>query len=369
MKIAQISHCYKPVVGGQQVYIQNLIEVLNQAGHESLVFQPDRGVKADDVRSVFRAKGIPRLVPGSESHLFDFFLRLFHQKEIAAHDVTIAHYALHAVGQKARADRTVVLSHGVEWNKNLVSRDDRKRYDAAKFCLGKYPHVVNDTDYLRTLGMDVKAAEGYFEEVSPNVWFVPNCVDGNRFKKVEPHESLRDKKVILVPRQITPDRGIDVAIDAFRLIADKDPELEMCILGNCGKMTGYRQTLDEMITKYGLEERVYFVPGVPNEEMPKWYSGSVLTLIPTLRREGTSLSALEAMSCGIPTVSTNVCGLADLPTAQCGPNPQKIADLMLETLADAEVVGKRQQEAVHQTFNLENWGEAWLSVVEKVASE
>ena len=365
MRLAHISQCYKPIIGGQEVYISNLQKVLKGSGINGDVFQPYKGVKDDDVKPVFRLRVVPRFIHGSEAHLFNFFLRLLHQRDLDAYDVIIAHYALHAWPQRQHSEKTIVLSHGVEWHLENQTWDDKKREKSAKLCFDRFPHVVNDTHYLRHLGLDAPAGQNCFKEISPRKWFIPNCVDGQRFCKGPAHPSLEGRKTILVPRQMTADKGIDLAIRAFRHLADDDDELEMCLLGR--KHSGeYIQHIDKLIVDLALSEKVYFAPNVANDEMPTWYNGSVVTVIPTLRREGTSLSALESMSCGVATVSTNVAGLADLPTVQCDPDEHALAKAIQNTIKDAESTALDQQRKVHETFNMGNWADAWLKVIRSV---
>lgn len=367
MRLAHISHCYKPIIGGQEVYIDNLQKVLAGAGIHGDVFQPDRGVRDTDVKPVFRMRVVPRFIKGSEAHLFDFFLNRKHTKALAEYDVIISHYALHAWAQRKHAQKTIVLSHGVEWHQENQTWDDKKRETTAKKCFELFPHVVNDTHYLRCHGLDIPAGEKYFEEVAPGKWFIPNCVDGDRFCAGPAHPSLKGRKIILVPRQMVVDRGIDLAIKAFCHLAEEDPELEMCLLGK-RRPGPYINMLDKLIEDRGLSNRVYFAENVANEDMPAWYNGALVTVIPTLRREGTSLSALESMSCGVATVSTNVAGLADLPTVQCDPEEFALAEAIRHTLADRANIAIKQQQKVRETFNMNNWSDAWLHVVKRVAN-
>jgi len=362
MKLAHISHCYKPVIGGQEVYIENLQKVFADTGIQGDVFQPDRGVRDDGVKPVFRMRVIPRFVHGAEAHLFKFFLNLFHRNELKHYDVIIAHYALNAWPLRRMAEKTIVLSHGVEWHLENQTWDDKKRALAAKRCFNLFPHVVNDTHYLRHHGLDIGPGENCFQQVAPGKWFIPNCVDHQRFCKGAGHPTLENKKVILVPRQMVEDRGIHLAIDAFKLLADEDADLEMCLLGK-RRPGPYIDKLDKMILELELSEKVYFAQDVKNEEMPAWYNGATITVIPTLRREGTSLSALESMSCGTATVSTNVAGLADLPTVKCDPDAESLADAIRNTLKNKENIAELQQRKVQDVFNMDNWAKAWLKVI------
>ena len=254
----------------------------------------------------------------------------------------------------------------MEWHQDNQNWDDKKRERAAQLCFDRFPHVVNDTHYLRCRGLNAPVGENYFKEVAPGKWFIPNCVDGNRFCSGPGHASLKGRQVILVPRQLVVDRGIDLAIKAFKHFSESNTDLELCLLGK-RRPGPYIDSIDQLIIDLELSEKVYFAENVPNEEMPAWYNGSLMTLIPTLRREGTSLSALESMSCGVATVSTNVAGLADLPTVQCDPDEIALADAMQSTFENRNVIGKRQQEKVHETFSMKNWEDAWLRVIRSVA--
>lgn len=365
MKLAHISTCYKPIVGGQEVYIKNLQEVLKNDGVEAVVYQPDRGARDVDVIPVWRMKGFPRLIPGSDGQMFNVCLKMFHGRELNQYDVIISHYALHAWPLRKYAKKTIVLSHGVEWHIENQTWNDRQREGSARKCLDGFTHVVNDTHYLRHFGYDVKPAEGFFTEVSPGKWFIPNCVDTDYFCPGEGHQTLKGKRVILVPRQMVPDRGIDLAIKAFAEVLKQDNSLEMCLLGN--KPSGdYVTYLDQLIVDLNLSEKVYFSKGVANAEMLTWYNGALVTVIPTLRREGTSLSALESMSCGVATVSTNVAGLADLPTVQCEPEKNALAKAIFDTVKNREKIGERQRAEVLKTFNMKNWAAAWLKVISSI---
>lgn len=364
MKIAQISTHYRPVIGGQEVYITNLNRVLVEAGHQSLVYQLHRGERGADAVCFPRVLGVSRYVAGFEYRWLNALATLLRPKRLFGADAIISHYAVHARPLAEVAKKTVVLSHGVEWNTENQGSFDRWREANARWCLSRFVHVLNDTHYLRYLGIDAEPGQGCFTEVKPGKWFVPNCVDTDHFSPGSGMPEYVGKKVILVPRQMVVDRGIHLAIEAFGMLAESDSAVEMCLLGKRWKPQGeYIRKLDRMISEAGLEERVYFRDPVPNGEMPEWYRSAAVTLIPTLRREGTSLSALESMACGTATVSTNVVGLADLPTRQCPANAEALAQVLQDVLTDRERIGADQRCVVSEVFNMRNWGRAWLEVL------
>lgn len=366
MKVAQVSQHYLPMIGGQEVYIDNLVGVFREAGIESQVFQPDRGVRRADIITVPRVPGLGRIIDGSEPYVFNLLLGLTQLNRLAEADVVIAHYAFSAWALGRLAKKTIILSHGVDWHTEGMTWDDKVHEHVARARLQGWPHVVNDTHYLRHFGFDVPPATGFFTEVVPNKWFIPNCVDTRYFAPNKGLPELRSRAILLVPRQVTPDRGIHLAIEAFRPVWEMNPELTLLVLGKI-RLGPYYRSCVELARRLGIEKQVVFQDNVENSRMPDYFSSSLLTIIPTLRREGTSLSALESMACGTATVSTNVAGLADLPTVQCDPTPTALATAINATLGDRERIGAQQRTTVSQQFNIEKWAEAWLRVVRTIA--
>ena len=368
MKIAQVTQHYLPVVGGQEVYIENLNRIFSEAGWKTEIFQPSRDIRSPNVVNVFRIPKIGGIITGAEPYVFNFFLRMGHLRQLNEADVIISHYAFHAIPLRSLAHKTIVLSHGVEWHLENMTWDDRAHERRARACFNEFVHVVNDTHYLRHLGLDIPPARGFFTEVAPGKWFIPNCVDTTRFSRTEGLPDLLARPSILVPRQICEDRGILLAIEAFRHILDSHPNLTLHLLGKIrpGK---YIESCRRLVQQLGLSDNVVFQDHVSNGTMADYYSSSLLTLIPTLRREGTSLSALESMACGTATVSTNVAGLRDLPTVQSEPEAEQLARAVLETLSQRERIGAEQAESVRRNFNMANWSEAWCRVIRSVAKQ
>lgn len=369
MNIAHVSAHYRPIIGGQEVYIANLIEVCRKAGHSSKVFQLDRGATAEDAVCLPRLPYLARFIPGIDRKWLNWMISTLKPKELFAADAVICHYAFHAPPLERIREKTIILSHGVEWSVRNPSDYDRACEDNAKRCLGRFTHVVNDTHYLRQLGMDVPPATGYFTEIAPGIHFIPNCVDTEHFVPGPGLKEYEGRRIILVPRQMVEARGIHLAIEAFKLIAQEHPDLEMCLLGKRHRgARHYLAKIDALIAESGVADRIHFRDPVPNHKMPAWFNSAVISLVPTLEREGTSLSAIESMSCGTATITTNVAGLADLPAVQCEPDPESIADALRATLPNTEVIGRTQREQVAATFNMNHWSSSWLKVIETLAS-
>lgn len=112
-----------------------------------------------------------------------------------------------------------------------------------------------------------------------------------------------DCTVILSTRMWEPVYGMDTLLEAFRLEAARDPGLRLILLGN-GSLGPW---IRGFIRDEGLGERVV-MPGVVEEAgMPAFFHASDLYLTCSLS-DGTSVSLLQAMACGLPVVVTDLPG-------------------------------------------------------------
>lgn len=361
MRLAQITYSYKPVTGGADVYADLLRGVCEDLGYEVMVYQrPTEGVNDSGVRMV-RSPLAPIL--GRRGEFWTLPLGLLAlRRTMASFDVLVVHYPNFHRFVEWHA-RTILVSHGVFWDDRPGGLRSRiKRAVARRAFRRAWRVVANDTFYLREMGVAVEPGAEPFTEVLPGRFFIPNCVDVARFSRVAPHAALTDWPVILVPRNLYWNRGVHLAIEAFALCAGELPGARLVVVGADGQR-GYREHCQALARKHGLAERVIFFGPVPWEQMPAVYSASALTVIPTLCGEGTSLSALESMSCGTATVTTNVAGLADLPAVRCEPAPAALASAMVEAWRDRETIAAQQQQTVRDTFNLERWRAAWERVL------
>lgn len=367
MKIIQVTKFYYPITGGQQTYIHNLHQVFKSSNIESAILQPHvKGYK--NQAHVYFTKPIPltyRFYSKKKNYqwyLFNLEL-LFSKKILKKSDILINHYSFHYPVLRWHP-KVIIVSHGVLWSTKLDNSFDKKlnKQDLALRANKDVCIVANDTHFLRAIGYDIKVGEAFFKQVAPNVWFIPNCVDTHQFKE---DSNIQKEKIVLVPRNIREDRGIHLAIESFHLFHKRFPEYHLKIVGGplCGKYFEYCYTL---VQKYQLQKKVTFEGFMPWDKMLFFYNQADFVLIPTLEKEGTSLSALEAMACGTAVVSTNVAGLADLPTLQAKPEANDIAKKMKELLQNKSQYQEYQKKQVQEVFNLNNWKRAWLEVVKAI---
>jgi len=185
-----------------------------------------------------------------------------------------------------------------------------------------------------------------------------NGADTARFQPSPPVPELSALSPILVPRNLFPNRGIHLAIQAFALFLREHPNTTLLIVGGGGQPR-YLEQLRHLVEHLGLAERVVFHGPVPHGDLPAIYASAHLTLIPSLCGEGTSLAALESMACSTATICTDVAGLRDLPGPHAPPTPEGLAEVMLRVYPERDRVGEEQRRQVLAEYSLDRWRECW----------
>lgn len=361
MNIAHITTDYLPIRGGAELYLHYLLKVFASKGHKQKVFQIDTGVKAPYV------KGLSRF-PGSLGQRRSIAVWYYHisllkeYAEIKNSDALIIHYPFYYLPVMWHP-KTVILSHCVEWEQPPQKITHKIRKFLALNAYKKSTAVVsNDTNYLREMGVNIQPATNCFEEVEPLRWFIPNCVDIDRFKNIEPAETLKGKQIILVPRNSSWAKGVHLAIEAFAKFHKEHPKTIMMIVGNFPSPDYYNLLLS-IIRRENLTKYIFFTGNIYWEEMPSYYAAAQMTLVPTIYSEGTSLAALESMASGCLTITTKVGGLNDLPALKSDSTADSLANVMLEAFPKRKIIADEQKQEVIEKFNLPNWSSAWLNVI------
>ncbi|MCY1138518.1 glycosyltransferase [Actinoplanes sp. Pm04-4] len=135
---------------------------------------------------------------------------------------------------------------------------------------------------------------------------VPSGVNVERFSPDGPAVARDPKRTrILTVARLVERKGIEDIVRALPAV----PGAELVVVG--GPAEGEVATkLRRAAAQSGVADRVVLAGAVPAHEMPQWYrSADIVAATPWYEPFG--LTALEAMSCGVPVVASSVGGLAD----------------------------------------------------------
>lgn len=133
---------------------------------------------------------------------------------------------------------------------------------------------------------------------------IPPGVDLNRFK---PTEGPTSGPSIICVRRLERRMGIDVLLEAWRVVIAKRPGAHLTIVG-----TGTEEgNLHQQAAALSLGSSVDFLGRVSDEQLAELYGGCSASVVPSLELEGFGLIALESLAAGRAPIVTNVGGLPD----------------------------------------------------------
>ena len=135
--------------------------------------------------------------------------------------------------------------------------------------------------------------------------FVP-IDDTSRSQVVREKYSLPES-YLLFAGTLEPRKNISRLLEAFAQGRTRDV-LKLVITGKKGWL--YKEIF-EKVKRLNLEERVMFTGFVDDDDLPYLYSMARLFVYPSLY-EGFGLPVLEAMSCGVPVITSNVSSMREV---------------------------------------------------------
>lgn len=146
---------------------------------------------------------------------------------------------------------------------------------------------------------------------SSNAFIMPMGVDPAKFFPFG--REKRDFNKILFIGRLHEIKGINYLIEAFVLLANELPDLKLEIAGDGEE----RAALESLVRKYALENRIQFSGFIPNNKLAAYYNSAACIAVPSLlmpsgETEGMPVVIVEAMTCGIPVIASDVGGISDL---------------------------------------------------------
>ncbi len=146
------------------------------------------------------------------------------------------------------------------------------------------------------------------------VHMIPPGYDDNRFFPVSAasREMVRHRlgfegKVVLALGRLATNKGYDLLVDAFSVLASREPEARLRLaLGGENldpQEAGILRQLHEQVEQLGLTDRVDFTGFVSDEDLPDYYRAADMFALSS-RYEPFGMTAIEAMASGTPTVIT-----------------------------------------------------------------
>jgi len=149
----------------------------------------------------------------------------------------------------------------------------------------------------------------------------PMGVDSGWFQRWTPYEPRKPEEPLRVFScgRISRVKGHDILIEAVaqRVAAGDNIQLEIAG-GTGGAQVAEAKALSELTRARGIEERVIFLGAISETEVREKLNAAHVFVLAS-RYEAFGVAYLEAMSCGVPTIGTNVGGVPEIIVdGECG---------------------------------------------------
>ena len=132
-----------------------------------------------------------------------------------------------------------------------------------------------------------------------NNYYLPNVVDSKEFRKLE---SIERRYIGFIGR-LTKIKGIDLFLELIKKINKNDKKQQFLIIGE----GPYLNDIKDAVKKYPIK----FLEKVTHSEMVKYYNQCSI-FVQTSRAEGLPTCILEALSCEVPVVASDVGGTNEI---------------------------------------------------------
>ena len=309
MKILMVGHARNTRTGGVARIMHFLREATIRQGHEmDLIF-------ADDVPDPFGWCGLTGL---TLPLLVLMKIRSLIRKNgnydiINIHTLDGAPYVFFRRAMK-RLPGCVITSHGAdELRWELEKEEDRLGFRrlGPRARILYYNLIIRQTRYaMRWADHVITAArserEFYIKVYGrdpASVTFISNGVGEEFF--IERDYSRTPRRLLFFGGWEWR-KGTRYLADAFSRIARKHPNVTLSLVG-----TGEGEAVVKSSFPTSLHKRIYVIPRVSAEDVPKVYAEHDIFVFPSLF-EGMALVVPEAMASGMPIVTTRACGMQDI---------------------------------------------------------
>ena len=375
MKVALIRKEYTRSWGGAESYTVNLATELVKRGHEVHVFANSWDTPADPGITFHR---IPMFTVYSPLKNLSFAINtkrtLAHQQfdivnglsQVYPQDVYRMGDGLHRYALKVQSSSgpSTFFKHLNPRHRAILFIENRI------FKPANFHHIIVNSKLCK------QQAQEYYNVPENRIEVIYNGVDCNRFNpgvKKTYRSDLRNQlaigdgeTVLLFVSRNYKRKGLDLLIKSIVLLKNNAASLKVLVLGR-GNPRPYQRLAD----RHGVAGKLLFVG--EEEQIEKYYGASDILVLPTTYDPFSNV-CLEALSCGLPVITTEHNGAAELITQ--GENGYTIKDTgdpealahSITRLLPKEVRGEMGKHArtTAQKFTIDKNTQETVALYEKV---
>lgn len=343
MRIAYIGQKGIPMTqGGVEAHVENLSINMAKLGHKVFVYtrpyytdknlREYKGVKLISVPSL-KTKNLDAI-----THTFLSTIHALFQK------YDVIHY--HSVGASLVSFIARIFTHAkIVGTFHCQDRFHQKWRTFAKLMLHigewtvcKFPHI--------TIAVSGYIQKYCFKQYNTKTVFIPNGFEIKKNTNTEILEKLniKPKKYFLCVTRLIKHKGVHYLIDAYKKL--NNSEFQLVIVGDTFYNDEYKKELMNLVQG---NNNIIFTGTLVGDNLNSIFTNAYAYILPS-ENEGLSISLLEAMAHGIPTIVSDIEANddfieKDLVYTFKNKNPENLKDKMIELINNYDKSIEKAKEA------------------------
>jgi glycosyltransferase involved in cell wall biosynthesis len=209
-----------------------------------------------------------------------------------------------------RALSVPVVTMSIGSDINNISDRISARY--TKIVLRESDYVVTVSDDLRRkaviMGASPEASRAITNGCDLSVFHVKDRLEARRKLKID-----SDSKTVVYIGRMDVKKGLVELVDAAAAIQPTRPKLQVYMVGEGPD----RPIIENAIHVHGADSYIHLMPPCKFDDVAIWMASADLVTLPSYM-EGCPNVVLEALACGRPVVATNVGGIPEILSPECG---------------------------------------------------
>jgi glycosyltransferase involved in cell wall biosynthesis len=370
MHVCMITREFPPTAAGIGYYVYYLSKKLIQKGHEVDVITRRCSGQAptesmNGIR-VFRAPYNWSLYPFN-IFLHSFFVNMLLKSIESKLSLVHLHSPLPPLIKTSLPVITTVHSpckraFQSTYRDTLDLRSLAEQLQSMVVCPLIESRILKLSKKITSVSLNVSEELSAYRLSTNNITVVGNGVDDRLF--IPKQTKNQSNSYVLFVGILRSGKGVFDLIDCAKYVCAKRPDVRFIICGR-GPLL---QNLKERVLKLDLQKQVIFLGYEQDREiLAKLYQNAALLVQPSYH-EGLSTVVLEAMSCGVPVVASDIAG--NRTVISSGSNgilvppksPKAMANVVLKLLKDLslrERIGNAARATIEKHYS-------WDTVVDKV---
>jgi len=345
--------------GGMERWIRDIAFLLRDKGYDVTVYQKDICNFEKNLTDGVKVKGIKCPANWLGNRTFSKWL----ENNTNTRDPFV--YVSMELALSQRIRRAVGVQHGVFWEGDFPYYKKWLNRILQKQLIKKLNGIICvDTIYINWCHAEYSNRASWEHKLA----YIPNYADPELFCVMSEPATIDNLPTILFPRRATgtrypgkysmlerSSRGAGLFLKALEVLERENLQVRAIFAGR-GPV---QNDIVEWARKHVMVDRIS-VTEVSLDKMPNLYSQANVAVVPSLEREGTSLSAIESIMCGVPTVVSHIGGLGNIVIDGlngfiCDLTPESLANAIKRALAVRRLPTGQTLELFRKNLGKPRW--------------